>query len=97
MFASASNETYGFHGFGDLVKAISGASRGKHDNRLQQLQNAGMNETTGSEGGYLVPGPYAADLLGPIFTESGILSRMNTIPMTSKSLAVGGFGDELVG
>ena len=39
----------------------------------------------------LVPGPYAADLLGPIFTESGILSRMNTIPMTSKSLAVGGF------
>ena len=52
MFASASNETYGFHGFGDLVKAISGATRGKHDNRLQQLQAAGMNETTGSEGGY---------------------------------------------
>ncbi|HHJ17067.1 MAG TPA: phage major capsid protein [Gammaproteobacteria bacterium] len=94
MFGSVRGQNHGFSGIGDFMSALAGVAEGRPDNRLHAYRppmNAGMTEGTGASGGFLVPPQLMADILGPAFVESGVLSRVNTLPMTSSALSVAGF------
>lgn len=93
-FGPTDGRTHGFNGIGDFLSALAGVTEGRPDNRLQPYRppmNAGMTEGTGAAGGFLVPEQLMADILGPAFVESGVLSRVNTLPMRSSTLSVAGF------
>ena len=79
----------GFHGLGDFMATVAS---GREDRRLRSFPRAaGQGEYSGGEGGYLVPHQLTASILGPLFSESGILSRVNLLPMTSNVLTAAGF------
>ena len=93
-FGPTDGQNHGFRGFGDFLSALAGGSEGRPDSRLQAYRppmNAGMEEGTGAAGGFLVPQQLIADILGPAFVESGVLSRTNTLPMAGSLLSVAGF------
>ena len=79
----------GFNGLGDFMMTVAS---GREDRRLRTFPRAaGQGEYSGGEGGYLVPHQLTASILGPLFSESGILSRVNLLPMTSNVLVAAGF------
>lgn len=78
----------------DFLGALAGAKEGRPDPRLEPYrgpQNAGMTEGTGGTGGFLVERQLVAQILGQAFVESGILSRVNVLPMASSMTAIAGF------
>ena len=79
----------GFNGLGDFMMTVAS---GREDWRLRSFPRAaGQGEYSGGEGGYLVPHQLTASILGPLFSESGVLSRVNLLPMSSNVLTAAGF------
>lgn len=95
LFANARGRdaNHGFSNFGEYLFALRQTVAGHYDKRLQQPQ-ASYNEGTGADGGFLVPPMFRADILGPAIVESGVLSRVNMIPMPGGNLAVAGMDTE---
>jgi HK97 family phage major capsid protein len=82
------------HGFKNLAEFLGALASERGDSRLrvgQPIHGAGMTEGTGSSGGFLVPPQFMAEILGPAFVESGILSRVSVVPMTSSAILTAGF------
>lgn len=88
----ATDADSGFSGWADYLGALAGVTQGHPDDRLQAYRprNAGMTEGTGSTGGFLVPVELLPGVLGPAFIESGLLSRVTVIPMSSNMASVMG-------
>jgi HK97 family phage major capsid protein len=75
--------------FGQQLQAIkeAGTPNGRIDNRLTVgVKNAtGMNEAVNSDGGFMVDEDFVGDLLKRTYDESVLASRINMIPISSKS------------
>ncbi|WP_434112976.1 phage major capsid protein [Methylocaldum sp. GT1TLB] len=84
------------HGFRNLAEFMAALASERGDSRLRvgtPIHAAGMTEGTGSSGGFLVPPQFLAEILGPAFVESGILSRVSVVPMTSSAVMIAGFNN----
>ncbi len=84
------------HGFKNLAEFMAALASERGDSRLRvgpPIHAAGMTEGTGSSGGFLVPPQFLAEILGPAFVESGILSRVSVVPMTSSAVMIAGFNN----
>ncbi|MVF25084.1 phage major capsid protein, partial [Methylocaldum sp. BRCS4] len=84
------------HGFKNLAEFLGALASERGDSRLRvgpPIHAAGMTEGTGSSGGFLVPPQFLAEILGPAFVESGILSRVSVVPMTSSAVMIAGFNN----
>ena len=82
------------HGFRSLSEFLGALASERGDSRLRvgpPIHAAGMSEGTGSSGGFLVPPQFMAEILGPAFVESNILSRTSLVPMTSSAILTAGF------
>lgn len=85
-----------FKSAGDFYSVVARASNRENpvvDPRLAEYLNVrsaatGQNLTTDSEGGYLVPPDYAAELLNVAQSESVLLPKVSRIPISSNRLIV---------
>lgn len=71
----------------DFVGVVIG---GRNDPRLTPMAATGL-EGTGSDGGFLVPTQYSAELFDEALNESVVLPRADLYPMTSSTRVVAGF------
>ena len=69
-------------GFGEYVLAVRSSHHGRPDPRLKR--SAGLNETVGSQGGFLVPDEFLADLVMRIYSQS-IAGMCSVTPMNSNT------------
>ena len=78
-----------FESPGHFFQAVADAAY-RFDNQpnLKWQAVAGLGETIPSEGAFLVPAEYAADLLEKTYATGSILSRCNRLPMSKKELVV---------
>lgn len=84
-----------FRSPGDFFSAVARASSRENptvDSRLVDYTNVrsalGQNITTDTEGGYLVPPDYAAELLNVAQSESVLYPRVSHVPVAGNSLIV---------
>jgi HK97 family phage major capsid protein len=89
-------QTGPFRTFGEQLLAVMNSSRpgARADERLFQVQGAatGLNETAGSEGGFLVQTEFSNELLRRVYQEGDLASRVRRIPSSSgaNSLKING-------
>jgi len=95
LFANATgaNANAGFRNFGEFIQSVGATVQGHYDQRLQQPR-AEFREGVGADGGFLVPPAFRQEILGPALVESGILSRVNVVPMPNGALTVAGADTE---
>jgi HK97 family phage major capsid protein len=76
----------GFASLGEQLRAVAqaGTPGGRVDNRL--FNAAGMNETTPSEGGFLLSQDFSADLLYGVFGQGTLPSLCNRFQIQSNSI-----------
>jgi len=86
LFGANANSD-GWRGASEYFRCVTS---GAWDGRLRA---AGMSGSVGSDGGYLLPGALAADLLGTVLESSVVLSRCDLRPMTTSELRVSGLDD----
>jgi HK97 family phage major capsid protein len=88
-----------FHSFGEFVQAVVEAkSTGRADARLTwmardaedvQIGNRkALSGTAGATGGYLMPQQFVAQLQALMMADGGIMSRVTTVPMTSRTVSI---------
>ena len=76
--------------FGQFLLSVKAAAQGGPDARMREYGNvlkalpSGMNETVGSDGGFLVPPEFAHTLLMRVY-ENDILSRTTMFPLRSSN------------
>lgn len=72
-----------FKSLGEQLQAVANAVRpgGFMDRRL--MAASGLNESIGSEGGFLVQQDFATDLFSQAFNQSEILNRCRAIPIST--------------
>lgn len=81
-----------FPGLGAMLQAVAQFSLTKgraFDPRLAPYAAAtGMNETVGSEGGFLVDKEWAAGIITPMHSMGQLLSRVRKVPLGAKSKGI---------
>ena len=83
----------GFAHMGQFARAVLNASTGAgaHDQRLMTLSAAAAstygNESSGADGGFLVPPEYAAGILSVIESPENLLSRCRQIPISGTTMS----------
>jgi HK97 family phage major capsid protein len=81
----------GFKNFGEFALAVRDACQpGKRpDDRLALMAKApaGMNETTGADGGFLVPTEYSRKILERVFAGQNLLSLTDSYTVSSNTIA----------
>jgi HK97 family phage major capsid protein len=83
MPAQVREEPEKFKSFGEQLAAVARATSpgGTMDRRL--MAAAGLNESVGSEGGFLVQTDFATDLFSQAFNQSEILRRCRSVPIST--------------
>jgi HK97 family phage major capsid protein len=79
--------------FSSFDEFLSIVSHNQFDPRMK-ASAAGMNESVGSQGGFLVPPQYSSRLLDSALEQSVMWGRVRVEPMTSMSKVVGSFANE---
>lgn len=87
-----------FSSFGEQLAAIrnAGIPGGQTDNRLFEVRAAsGLNESTNSEGGFLVQTDFSNNILASIWENQAVLSRLRRIGITGNSngIVLNGFDE----
>jgi len=90
------NEGHEFADVGEQLVAVvqAGRSGGRVDPRLDRINRRilasadGMNETTGSDGGFFLQPELLPGVLTPVYEEDPILSRVTRIPIGSATEAI---------
>ena len=80
-----------FKSLGEQLQAVRDFSTGRRqDNRLieQRTGPTGMSEGIPADGGFMVQTDFANTLLEKTFADSGIISRVNRIPISASSNAL---------
>ena len=81
----AANPTHGFAHFGQYLAAVRKAAMnpGAVDQRLNfgAAASTYANETTGADGGFLVPPQYSTEIMSVIEEQDTLLSRVRNIPV----------------
>ncbi len=82
-----SEDTRNFTSFGEQMIAVYKATcpGGKIDQRLSTRAASGLNETTPSDGGFLVQQDFVKDLLKRTYDTGILASRVKKIPLTNSS------------
>jgi len=82
-----SEDTRNFASFGEQMIAVYKATcpGGKIDQRLSTRAASGLNETTPSDGGFLVQQDFVKDLLKRTYDTGILASRVKKIPLTNSS------------
>lgn len=90
LFGSVPADPYrgAFATLGEFGRAVAA---GGTDSRLIRVHNAGMTEGVGTNGGYLVPPQYIAEILDAALTEEIVRPRAIVLPMQGKQLNAAGF------
>lgn len=86
--ATVKDKPEGFKSLGDQLKAIAdaGTPGGRIDRRLYEMKApSGLNETVGSEGGFLVQQDFATDIFSQAFGQSEILRRCTPVTITTNA------------
>lgn len=78
----------GFRSLGEFASAVHNACtlNGPVDNRLVRNDASGANETTGADGGYLVPPDYAAGVIDLIQEQSILLPQARRVTIAGNRL-----------
>lgn len=78
----------GFRSLGEFASAVHNACtlNGPVDNRLVRNDASGANETTGADGGYLVPPDYAAGIIDLIQEQSILLPQARRVTIAGNRL-----------
>lgn len=82
----------GFHDFGEFANAVARANNrvdGTVDPRLRSIQNAPTtygNESTGADGGFLVPPDFRTAIMEKVEAESGLYGRADNMTSSSNSI-----------
>lgn len=86
----AADPTHGFAHFGQFLGAVRHSTLRPQasDSRLQIAAAATTyaNESTGADGGFLVPPQYAAEIMSVIESNEPLLNRARQVPVSSNSL-----------
>lgn len=76
----------GFKTYGEFAKAVSNHFTEKGTDA--RLKAAGLNETLGSEGGFLIPVEFRQELLQKATSGSQLFGRTRQIPMQTNSVSI---------
>jgi len=91
-------KTGGYRSFGEFARDVYLASirKGQMPERLRnwmaycakQQENRALGETVGSDGGYLVPTEFRAQLMSAVLEESIFLNRVVNVPMATNTIDI---------
>jgi HK97 family phage major capsid protein len=68
-----------FRSMGEFLMAVAGEAQGRRDTRLWETRASGLNENVSSEGGFLVPQEYVAELIQRTYERSVLASRCRKV------------------
>lgn len=77
-----------FTDLGEFGRAVAGGADGR---LIRNVTYDGMNESTGSQGGYLVPRQWMGEIFDQALEQEVIRPAATVLPMTSNELIVGDF------
>lgn len=80
-----------FKSLGDFALSVKGWQDGQRDDKrllswLTKAADTGLTEGVDSEGGFLVPEEFSAEVLRKAYDAAGIVDRCRQVPMTSKAI-----------
>lgn len=70
-----------FRSIGEFLTSVAGEAQGRRDGRLWEKRASGMNENLSSEGGFLVPQEFVADLLKRTYETSTLANLCRKMPI----------------
>ena len=81
-----------FQSFGEFLQSVANAAENPNYPRvgggLEYQVISGLGSTEGTEGAYLVPTEFAADLLEKVYATGRLLAMCNKFPMRKRSLKI---------
>lgn len=85
--------TGGFKSMGEFATAIKSWQGGHRDDKrvavwMAKAAETGLSEGIDSDGGFLVPEEFSADILKKTYDRAALVSRCRDIPMTTKSVKI---------